>query len=184
MALVFIAIFFLLNITNSSNGYTPCEPFICGNVSKENLTYPYWNGKQSAECGHPAYKLNCDEDPVTLDMNSEKFVVLEINQETGILKIVPIHIFEFNGTCPKEYKNASLDSKFFNYALRDGQFNLFYDCGNRPLMSPLNHIPYTNYRCDADDGLCYGYLVSTNNFVYFTKLGCKKNIVLHPSFVK
>ncbi|XP_057436922.1 LEAF RUST 10 DISEASE-RESISTANCE LOCUS RECEPTOR-LIKE PROTEIN KINASE-like 2.7 isoform X1 [Lotus japonicus] len=174
-----ISFLFPKNMANYIYRNTECEPFSCHNYFKYNLTIPYRHNNQRDYCGHPSLKLNCEFDMVTININSRKFRVLDVNQDSGILTIVAIDILKLhNGIFPKTFTDVTLGSTFFIYTQKDAQYTLLFDCSPLPDYSPLNKIPYIPFSCAQDGVQHHGRLVSTTNAAHFNNLGCKNSITL------
>lgn len=60
-----------------------CVPFNCNNYFKHNISYLLWYSAQPNYCGHPTFKLNCDNDHMaTMNIQSQKFCVINFSQDS------------------------------------------------------------------------------------------------------
>ncbi|KAI4350948.1 hypothetical protein L6164_005350 [Bauhinia variegata] len=123
-AFLFLSILFPTYFATDDERYTACTPFNCGNFTQ--ISYPFWRDSQLEHCGHPMFKLVCFENKAIINITSEKFLVLDINFTTRILKIAREDLF--GNLCPKNYNNISLDWDFYNYTSNDENSTLLYDC--------------------------------------------------------
>ncbi|CAL0322239.1 unnamed protein product [Lupinus luteus] len=153
--------------------YSACAPFSCGNLS--DISYPFWNTNQPDYCGHPKFKVDCQQDNLTIDIMSQKFDIIGINQTTQIMKIARLDLW-VDLSCSKDYTTFNLDFPFFNYTTNDDYTTLFYDCDPPSYYSsPMNGAYALTFPCSID-GDHYAYLVlSTNLGNNFISLGCKNN---------
>ncbi|KAG5022117.1 hypothetical protein JHK85_018459 [Glycine max] len=172
--LFFFSLFFPTYVSSDSEGYSACEPFSCGQIN--NISYPFWNSdQQPSYCGHPKFKLDCQQDSVTIGMVSQRFHVIEIDQTSKVLKIARLDLW--NDPCTDEYSDVKLDSDFFNYTSNDDEYTLLYDCG-RPVLntSRVNiegTIPFT---CPIGGGFPNAFCLLSKDVGNLKGLGCKNRI--------
>ncbi|RDX75589.1 LEAF RUST 10 DISEASE-RESISTANCE LOCUS RECEPTOR-LIKE PROTEIN KINASE-like 2.7, partial [Mucuna pruriens] len=173
--LFFFSLFFPTYLSSDIEGYTACEPFICGNFS--NISYPFWSVDQRDYCGHPMFKLDCQQDNVTIDIMSQKFHVIDLNQSSKVLKIARLDLWA--DPCTNEYVNVNLDSGFFNYTSSDDNYTLLYDCDPVSYTPPpsLNLDASISFTCPTDGGKD-GFFVLSSDVVNFKVLGCKNSIAV------
>lgn len=158
---------------DADEGYTACAPFSCGTFS--DISYPFWSSNQPDYCGHPKFKLDCQNDNLTIDIMSQKFHIIDINQTTQILKIARLDLW-VDPSCPKElYTNLSLDFAFFNYTTNDDNITLLYDCDPLPYASFVNVYLYPLTSACPIYGDGDAYLVSSKDLDNFIGLGCKNS---------
>ncbi|MED6212526.1 hypothetical protein PIB30_084262 [Stylosanthes scabra] len=152
------------------DSYTACAPFTCGNFS--NISYPFWNGNQPDYCGHPRFKLDCQQDQVTINIKSQKFDVIDIDQNGKSLKIARFDLY--SDPCSRDNTNVSLDNDFFKFTSNDDNITLVYDCN-----SPYFPDPYLwMFNCSIYGGdPIPEYLVLMENLDAIFDLGCKFIIV-------
>jgi len=72
--------------------YTSCAPFGCGNFTS--LSYPFWSLKtQPNYSGLPKFKLDFQHDILTLDIMSQRFKIISINQTSQLLRIARVELY-------------------------------------------------------------------------------------------
>ncbi|KAE9600258.1 putative wall-associated receptor kinase, galacturonan-binding domain-containing protein [Lupinus albus] len=178
--ILFLSLFMIIPTYFSSDHaegyyyYSACAPFSCGNLS--DITYPFWNSNQPDYCGHPKFKVDCQQDNLKIDIMSQKFDIIGINQTTQTMKIVRLDLW-VDLSCSKDYTTFILDFPFFNYTTNDHYTTLFYDCDPPSYYSPpMNGAYFFTFPCSIDGDDHYAYLVlSTNLGNNFISLGCKNN---------
>lgn len=99
------------------------------------IGFPFWGGDRPEECGYPGLKLDCENATTTIQINKVKYLVLDLNQETQLLKITRNDLSQ--SLCPQELANTTLDSGLFEYA--SGYVNLTFLYGCPPVDFP---VPY------------------------------------------
>ncbi|KAA8530597.1 hypothetical protein F0562_005306 [Nyssa sinensis] len=98
------------SLSDNNGQYTSCGVlFNCGNIT--GVDYPFWGSDRPENCGYPGLKLNCAYNIATIEIMNVEFRVLDINQETKILKIARNDLMEdfncaINGT---DYKNGYVE---------------------------------------------------------------------------
>ncbi|NP_001238417.1 serine/threonine protein kinase family protein [Glycine max] len=162
--LFFFTLFFPKYVWSDVEGYSACEPFSCGEI--DNIRYPFWSSDhQQSYCGHPKFKLDCQQDNVTIDMMSQRFHVIDIDQTSKVLKMARLDLWD--DPCTNEYSNVKLDSDFFNYTSNDDDYTLLYDCGPPVTYTSSVNIKGTiSFSCPIDSGFRDA----------FFDLGCKHSI--------
>ncbi|KAI3451785.1 hypothetical protein Pfo_008450 [Paulownia fortunei] len=98
--------------------------FNCGKLT--GIDYPFWGGDRPEECGYPGLQLGCENGTTTIQMNGVKYRVLDLNQETQLLKITRNDLSQ--SLCPQELKNTTLDSGLFEYANSYVNLTFLYGC--------------------------------------------------------
>lgn len=110
-----------------------------------NLGYPFWGPNRPDYCGHPSFKLTC-EDGVEIEIESIAYRVLEIDTNTQALTVARIE----NNTCPRYLKDSTFDSNIFYYSSNTQPLKLLYDCSSLPAKLPgrfscnINSTDYVN----------------------------------------
>ncbi|KAK7271226.1 hypothetical protein RJT34_26948 [Clitoria ternatea] len=176
--LLFLSLFFPTSLSSDAEGYAACAPYSCG---KFNISYPFWSNSQPDYCGHPKFKLDCQQDNVIIvDILSQKFQVIDMNQRSQIMKIARLDLLG-GDPCPKEYVNVNLDIAFFSTTSKDDNYTLLYDCDLNSYASPqANYNPAMGgfkFQCPIEGGdVQYGLLVLSTEVAEFNSLGCKNNI--------
>jgi len=93
-----------------AEGYSACRLI--------DIHYPIWsNDHQQSYCGLPKFKLHCQQDNVTIDMMSQRFHVIDIDQTSKVLKMARLDLWD--DPCTNEHSNVKLDSYFFNYTSKE-----------------------------------------------------------------
>ncbi|KAJ4713429.1 Leaf rust 10 disease-resistance locus receptor-like protein kinase [Melia azedarach] len=125
------------------DGYDECsKSFRCGSFT--NIGYPFWTNGQSEYCGHPAFKLDCEGDNVTIDITSQKYHVLNVSYEYQILKIARTDYR--SSICPKSFVNITFNvTDFFNITVNDEYATLLYDC------DPTEDQAHNKFSCPIND---------------------------------
>ncbi|XP_020998761.1 LEAF RUST 10 DISEASE-RESISTANCE LOCUS RECEPTOR-LIKE PROTEIN KINASE-like 1.2 isoform X1 [Arachis duranensis] len=160
-------------------GYTDCAPFTCGTF--KNISYPFWNSNQPDYCGHPRFKLDCQQDQVTINIKSQKFDVIDIDQNSQSLKIARFDLY--NDPCSRDNTNVSLDNDFFKFTSNDGNITLVYDCDPPSYWSDISFKYFGMFNCSIYGGdPSAAYLVLMENLGVIFDMGCKFIIV--PALVK
>ncbi|ESR55853.1 hypothetical protein CICLE_v10024409mg, partial [Citrus x clementina] len=104
--------------------YSNCSAsFSCGNFT--GIGYPFWRNDQPDYCGHPGIKLDCQGERATIDINSQKYDIIEIYHDTQILKIAKAD-FMLN-ICPVSFINSILEFNLFEYTFSDQNASLLYN---------------------------------------------------------
>ncbi|XLR24306.1 hypothetical protein HN51_070810 [Arachis hypogaea] len=159
--------------------YTDCAPFTCGTF--KNISYPFWNSNQPDYCGHPRFKLDCQQDQVTINIKSQKFDVIDIDQNSQSLKIARFDLY--NDPCSRDNTNVSLDNDFFKFTSNDGNITLVYDCDPPSYWSDISFKYFGMFNCSIYGGdPSAAYLVLMENLGVIFDMGCKFIIV--PALAK
>ena len=171
--LFFFTLFFPKYVSSDVEGYSACEPFSCGEID---IRYPFWSSDhQQSYCGHPKFKLDCQQDNVTIDMMSQRFHVIDIDQTSKVLKMARLDLWD--DPCTDEYSNVKLDSDFFNYNSNDDDYTLLYDCGPPVTYTSSVNIKGTiSFSCPIDGGFRDAFFVSSTDVGNLKDLGCKHSI--------
>ncbi|WVZ15962.1 hypothetical protein V8G54_013528 [Vigna mungo] len=171
--LFFFSLLFPTYASTDAERYTACEPFSCGKLT--NIGYPFWSNDQPGYCGHPKFKLDCQQDNVTIDIVSHTFQVIDMNQKSKVLTIARLDLLA--DPCTNDYVNVKLDPEFFNYTSNDDEYTLLYDCGSLGYRSrSANSGGAIGFNCSKDGGLRAAYFVLSTEVVNFNSLGCKNSI--------
>ncbi|CAJ1951973.1 unnamed protein product [Sphenostylis stenocarpa] len=174
--LFFLSLFFPTSISSDAEGYTACEPFSCGKFN--NIRYPFWSKDQQDYCGHPKFMLDCQQDNVTIDIMSQTFQVIDMDQISKVLKIARLDLW--TNPCTNDYVNVKLDSNFFSNTSNDVEYTLLYDCGPLGYMSSsVNMEEQYNLIAPIGGGLQAGFFVLSTEVVNFNSLSCKNGITVY-----
>lgn len=174
---VFLSIFFQTHTLDEVEMHT-CAPFSCGNFT--NIRYPFWNLRTQPDfCGHPKFKLDCRGGTLTLEVKSQRFIILQINQTSRLLRIARTDLYDALtiNSCPLQYSDVEVDLNFFHYTSNDANYTLLSECGPipDPPSSNLTSEVYEITTCHKDDKLHFSYLVLTTMVIDFNVLECKKS---------
>lgn len=191
---LFLSLFFLIPIHVNSDGesYKSCAPFRCGDFT--NISYPFWSTNNHQNyCGHPNFGVDCEHGNLTIEIKSQKFHIIDINQTSQVLRIARLDLWSYDSatiaSCPKKYINVILDSEFFNYTSNYEKYTLLYECSSLldPYSSSLGSEVSQTISCLVEDEPRDAYVVSSAKVADFIDLGCKNNITipgLNSSFLE
>ncbi|KAK6927924.1 Wall-associated receptor kinase, galacturonan-binding domain [Dillenia turbinata] len=140
--------------------YSNCsQTFQCGNIA--NIGYPFWGQNRPEYCGHPKFLLNCSGQTPEINILSQQFRVMGINNMTYTLNLTRS---DYWGTyCPNDYENTTMDYDFFNYTQNTQNIFLYYDC--QPVyISPPITSQSIEFICDntTNGNSITGYYVTRN----------------------
>ncbi|CAK8534084.1 unnamed protein product [Lathyrus sativus] len=183
---LFLSLFFLIPIRvhSDAKSYKSCAPFTCGSFT--NITYPFWiNNKQPNYCGHPNFTLDCQKNNLTIDINSQKFHIIDMNQTSQLLKIARLDLWSYDAaivpSCPDT--NVSLNLDFFKYTSKDEKYTLLSDCHSLPTDtyggSPLSSEVSQKISCLIGSEPQDAYLIVSTKMADFAGLECKNNIKVY-----
>ncbi|KAL9324474.1 hypothetical protein ACSQ67_009331 [Phaseolus vulgaris] len=171
--LLFFSLLFPTYVSSDAEGYTACEPFSCGKFN--DISYPFWSKDQQEYCGHPKFKLDCQQDNVTIDIMSQTFQVIDMDQASKVLEIARLDLWA--DPCTNDYVNVKLDPGFFRYTSNDDEYTLFYDCGSLGYTSGSVDIEGAlEFNCLIDGDLRASYFVLSTEVAKLSSLGCKNSI--------
>ncbi|KAK2451560.1 LEAF RUST 10 DISEASE-RESISTANCE LOCUS RECEPTOR-LIKE PROTEIN KINASE 2.4 [Trifolium repens] len=187
---LFLSLFFLIPIyvTSDSESYKSCAPFGCGNFT--NISYPFWSfNNQPSYCGHPKFMLDCQKNNLTIDIKSQKFHIIDMNQTSQLLRIARLNLWSSNDNdasivpCPNKYINVTIDLDFFAYTSNYEKYTLLYECDPIPpdsytSSSSLNSEVSQVISCLIEGGPHDAYVVSRAKVDDFKVLKCKNNITV------
>ena len=191
---IFLFLLIPIHVTSDGESYKSCAPFSCGDFT--NISYPFWSvNNQSSYCGHPNFKLDCEHGNLTIEIKSQKFHIIDINQTSQVLRIARLDLWSYHddaiASCPKKYINVTLDLDlgFFNYTSNYEKYTLLYECGSLPdpYSSSLGSEVSQTISCLIEDEPRDAYIVSSAKVADFIVLGCKNNITipgLNSSFLE
>ncbi|KAL2522185.1 Protein kinase superfamily protein [Forsythia ovata] len=105
--------------------------FNCGNIT--GIDYPFWGNNRPRECGYPGLKLECEKGTTIIETKTLKYRVLDINQDTQVLKITRMDLS--SNICQSKFVNTTLDSELFEYASAYTNLTILYGCS--PVILPV-----------------------------------------------
>ncbi|XP_017406182.1 LEAF RUST 10 DISEASE-RESISTANCE LOCUS RECEPTOR-LIKE PROTEIN KINASE-like 2.1 isoform X2 [Vigna angularis] len=170
--LFFFSLLFPTYASSDAEQYAACEPFSCGKFN--NISYPFWSKDQPGYCGHPKFKLDCQQDNATIDIMSQTFQVIDMNKKSNkVLTIARLDLLA--DPCTKDYVNVKLDPEFFIYTSNDDEYTLLYDCGSLGYTSgSVNFGGAIAFNCPI--GGQDAFFVKNTEGVNLISLGCKNSI--------
>ncbi|XP_058722462.1 LEAF RUST 10 DISEASE-RESISTANCE LOCUS RECEPTOR-LIKE PROTEIN KINASE-like 1.2 isoform X1 [Vicia villosa] len=179
-------LFFLfpIHVNSDAKSFKLCAPFTCGSFTK--ITYPFWNvNNQPNYCGHPNFTLDCQQNNLTIDINSQQFHIIDINQASQLLKIARLDLWSYDAanvpSCPDT--NVNLNSDFFKYTSNDENYTLLSECDPFPNdsygSSPLRSEVSQQISCLVDSKPQDAYLVLNTKMPDFAVLDCKNDIKVY-----
>jgi len=180
----FLSLFLIpIHVTSDGESYKSCAPFSCGKFT--NISYPFQSiNNQPSYCGHPNFNLDCEHGNLTIEIKSQKFHIIDINQTSQLLKLARLDLWSYDAapiaSCPKKYINVTLDKNYFNYTSNYEKYMLLYECGPLPdpyLSSSSLEVSQT-ISCLIDGKPRDAYVVSSAKVDDFIVLGCKNNITI------
>ncbi|KAG7543748.1 Protein kinase domain [Arabidopsis thaliana x Arabidopsis arenosa] len=122
------------------------HPFRCGNQIE--LYYPFWIPERE-ECGHPVFKVNCSGDFAEFTISTVKFQVLEMNYESGIIRLVRTDYLD--NLCPWHPENRSINQDVLPF-LQDTELGTFYYNCSGPSVDKLPNGYIRQLGCDEEVG--------------------------------
>ncbi|CAL5186602.1 unnamed protein product [Lathyrus oleraceus] len=135
-------------------------------------------------CGHPNFTLDCQKNNLTIDINSQKFHIIDMNQTTQLLKIARLDLWNYDAanvpSCPDT--NVKLNLGFFKYTSNDESYTLLSGCDPLPTVSfgsPLISEVSQKISCLIDSEPQDAYLILSTKMADFTGLECKNNIKVY-----
>ncbi|KAI3453587.1 hypothetical protein Pfo_010250 [Paulownia fortunei] len=76
-----------------------CGPSSCGNIP--NISHPFRLKDDPKHCGDPKYELACENNTSSIDFNSHKYLVQEINYPNNIIRLTDADIKNESCSFPK-----------------------------------------------------------------------------------
>ncbi|XP_021755088.1 LEAF RUST 10 DISEASE-RESISTANCE LOCUS RECEPTOR-LIKE PROTEIN KINASE-like 2.7 [Chenopodium quinoa] len=112
--------------------YEECKRTIeCGNIS---LGYPFYDDQyRPAYCGHPGFKVSCSDEnnmpEISLKTSSpEKYYLLHVSLDSHTISVAREDYWD--GVCPPNLSDTSLNYSLFSYTTANENVTLFYECSN------------------------------------------------------
>lgn len=105
--------------------YESCgSRFQCANFT--NTDYPFWGGDRAPHCGHPAFRLDCEDDVTLITLRSRPYRVLGIDTRSLLISVARAEFLK--NTCPSIIYNTDLDYRLFRHPSGDQNLTLAYGC--------------------------------------------------------
>lgn len=185
----FFAVLFLFHLITPLSGdeneqYKSCgNPFNCGKIT--GIHYPFWGNNRPRECGYPGLKLECDNDTTIIEIETLKYRVLDINQDTQILRIARMDIS--TDICLAKFVNTTLDSELFEYASAYMNLTFYYGCPPQilpfpnqfdcPVKGTTNRNGYVEVGTLLSASTCYASFVFPTSYNSFGNLKGLPNLL-------
>ncbi|KAF8376703.1 hypothetical protein HHK36_031620 [Tetracentron sinense] len=142
LIVIIFSIFKSLPVSFSENDgrYTNCtRTFDCGNI--QNIGYPFWGRNRPEYCGLPEFELRCEDGSPEMEIMSQQYHVLGINQIQEVLTLARMDFW--NDTCPLQFANTTLNYTLFNYTRDNANLTLFYGCTSTIVINASNRFDCT-----------------------------------------
>ena len=131
-----IIFFFIGSNIPSSRGEDDEKFTICGNSTYEcgdikNVSFPFWGGDRPEFCGHPGFKLSCEDNESSIEMSDIRFRVLNISQSNGTNSMKLAWADLENGPCSPSFVSFPTALSYgvvFTYPETVENLTLFYGC--------------------------------------------------------
>ncbi|PQP99644.1 LEAF RUST 10 DISEASE-RESISTANCE LOCUS RECEPTOR-LIKE PROTEIN KINASE-like 2.5 [Prunus yedoensis var. nudiflora] len=105
------------------------EAINCGGI--EDISYPFWGGNRSSNCGLPGFEVQCLDNVPVISMLNISYRILKINSSSNrVPRSVTVARQDYWKTiCPPTFVNTSINFFLFNYP-SSGFTNLtfYYGC--------------------------------------------------------
>lgn len=151
-----IVFFFLTTLPHSysqkNDTFSICsQPFSCGTL---NISYPFWGDNRPSFCGSEGFNLTCmqSQNTSSIQIGSQKFQVLNINQTASTMRIVRTDFIYDN--CSSNFTNTSLHSSPFSFLPTVQNVTIFYEC-------PSGISENNTFTCQNDSSK-HGFYVVNN----------------------
>ena len=175
LALFFFVLFALIRIPTTlcadDPRYLDCRTTIsCGSIA--NIGYPFWGINRKNYCGQPAFELKCEDDIAKITMSQNTLRILGVNPQQQILKVAREDYW--NGYCPMELINTTINLNHFDYGSSLRNLTLFYGCylpstslfifqTNCTIDGTIMDVSYATTTAsilgDPRSGACYGSVI-------------------------
>ncbi|KAK2451604.1 LEAF RUST 10 DISEASE-RESISTANCE LOCUS RECEPTOR-LIKE PROTEIN KINASE 2.4 [Trifolium repens] len=175
LSFVFLSTFFLTNSISASEIHTLCAPFSCGKFTE--IRYPIFWSLQAQEnyCVFLEFELYCQNDSLTLDIKSQKFHILDLNQTFQVLRIDKEDImYGTTISCPFQYTYVKINQTFFQYTSNDSNYTLLFECRNRPSSSTAVLELFEQISCHYEGEDKFAYLALSSKIVAFDVSSVRK----------
>ncbi|XP_022759281.1 LEAF RUST 10 DISEASE-RESISTANCE LOCUS RECEPTOR-LIKE PROTEIN KINASE-like 1.4 isoform X2 [Durio zibethinus] len=133
---LFFFLFALIGVPNTlcvdDPRFSDCRTTIrCGSTA---FDYPFWGMNRANYCGPPGFELKCEDEVAKITMGQNTLRILDVNPRQQILHVAREDYW--NGYCPTELINTTIDFNHFDFGSNLRNLTLFYGC----LTSLLNFI--------------------------------------------
>ncbi|XP_022760141.1 LEAF RUST 10 DISEASE-RESISTANCE LOCUS RECEPTOR-LIKE PROTEIN KINASE-like 2.1 [Durio zibethinus] len=104
--------------------YSDCRTTIrCGSIA---FDYPFWGMNRANYCGPPGFELKCEDEVAKITMGQNTLRILDVNPRQQILQVAREDYW--NGYCPTELINTTIDFNHFDFGSNLRNLTLFYGC--------------------------------------------------------
>ncbi|XP_020221930.2 LEAF RUST 10 DISEASE-RESISTANCE LOCUS RECEPTOR-LIKE PROTEIN KINASE-like 2.1 [Cajanus cajan] len=167
LASLLILAFFLPTLpqcySQENDTYSICRQslFSCGTLT--NISYPFWGGNRPHFCGRNGFNLTCMHNQSTsLQLGSQKFNVLNINQTASTLRLVRTDLVY--DRCSSNFTNTSLSATPFSFLPAVQNVTVFYECPSG------NSVVGNSFTCRNDSNKHAFYVVNGTQLKQFLDL--------------
>ncbi|CAI9758413.1 unnamed protein product [Fraxinus pennsylvanica] len=189
LPICFCTVLFLFHLITPLSGdeneqYKSCgNLFNCGKIT--GIHYPFWGNNRPRECGYPGLKLECENDTTIIETETLKYRVLDINQDTQVLRITRMDIS--TDICGAKFVNTILDSELFEYASAYMNLTFHYGCPppifpfpnqfDCPVKGTTNRNGYVEMGTLLSESMCHASLVVPTSYNSFGNLKGLPNLL-------
>lgn len=110
------------------------DKFNCGSIAY--MSYPFWGGTRTQECGREGFQLSCDANVPTITISSLSYRLQQLDFATNSLTVSRQDLFDT--ACTKLLRNTTIDTDLFQFPPNstDLNLNLYYGCTGAPANPP------------------------------------------------
>ncbi|KAG6779151.1 hypothetical protein POTOM_015522 [Populus tomentosa] len=125
VSVIVLLLFIRIPSSLSNNDlFSDCSnQFVCGNITAD---FPFWGSARPSSCGIPELELKCENNITKMNINEVRYRVLDIKQDTEILRIARED--SFVGLCPPQFVNSTFDPMMFESVTAYMNFTFVYGC--------------------------------------------------------
>ncbi|XP_034923904.2 LEAF RUST 10 DISEASE-RESISTANCEUS RECEPTOR-LIKE PROTEIN KINASE-like 2.4 [Populus alba] len=125
VSVIVLLLFIRIPSSLSNNDlFSDCSnQFVCGNITAD---FPFWGSARPSSCGIPELELKCENNITKMNINEVRYRVLDIKQDTEILRIARED--SFVGLCPPQFANSTFDPMMFESVTGYMNFTFVYGC--------------------------------------------------------
>ncbi|KAL5571298.1 hypothetical protein UlMin_020895, partial [Ulmus minor] len=140
--LLFVFSFFFCSVDSTASFSNCNQTFNCGSL--RNISYPFSGGDRPSYCGPPEFRLSCVDNSPELTVDSLSYQVLELDPVFQTLSLARLDLW--NESCPKDFRNTTIDYGVFSYGAGNSDLTMFYKCN----ASVLSMTPANWFHCDTN----------------------------------
>lgn len=138
--------------------YVNCsQPFTCGNL---NFSYPFWGWNRPSYCGHPEFKLTCENNEAILVFESLRYRVLYMDFSYYQLRVARDDLRD--NLCPRIIRNTTIAnfSSLFSPVVGYRDVTLSYGCNIS--ASAGSSRPQNQFDCEGNSSTASTSFFSIN----------------------